>query len=367
MLLFNAALASMDRMDGINRYTIELLKRFDKNRFVFAANRRIIEAFQLKHYIEVPETLSAAGTKGTFSRLFWSLFKLPALVKKLSIELVYTPYTEGLFFSKVKQIVTVHDLLTQLYPECYPRLKYYFRFGVPILLRSSSLIIAISESTKKDVVHFYHPKTPVHVIYNGGNFEKQSVKPEVIAQMKGRFHLGEYLFFISENRPYKNLKNAVIAFSKLKNKDIGLAVAGKMGPFAAEFESLTRTLGIRSRVKFLGFVSDEDLKSLYAGAKALLFPSFYEGFGFPPLEAMAFGCPVIASRAASIPEVCGDAAFYISPEEPGDIAVAIDAMLSDKKMQKSFTEKGYERIGHFRWEKVVSEIMAEIERALSQK
>jgi len=176
--------------------------------------------------------------------------------------------------------------------------------------------------------------------------------------VRKRFGLKKYVLFVSENRAYKNLGNAIRGIAVTTG--LTLAVAGKTEGLNRDIVDLPKKLGIGERVKFLGFVSDADLKDLYASAEVFLFPSYYEGFGFPPLEAMAMGCPVVASDRASIPEVCGKAAVYIDPDSPPSIAAGLKRVTGDKKKRAELIKNGYLQVKKFDYEKTVRAIENEL-------
>jgi glycosyltransferase involved in cell wall biosynthesis len=361
MVLFNAMHVSTERMDGINRYSIEVLKRMDKKKTVFLANRKVIRKFGLRHAIVVPESLSSPGFKGNWKRLVYHLFDVPRIVREKHARVYYSPFQEGMPFANTRQVVTLHDLLTFHFPEVYPRLKYYFRWVLPLVLNSSARVIAVSEATKIDAEKIYRVRGKTVVIHNGCNFEvKKKITGKAAAKFRKGFGLERYVLFVSENRAYKNLKNAIIGFSRMKDPGLMLVVAGKTEGLNRDVVRLPGKLGITERVRFTGFVSDADLKGLYASAEVFLFPSFYEGFGFPPLEAMAMGCPVVASDRASIPEVCGKAAVYIDPDDPDSISGGLELVIGNKKKRAGLVRQGYLQVKKFDYRKAVEAIGREI-------
>lgn len=361
LVLFNAMHVSTSRMDGINRYSTEVLKRIRKKDMLFLANRKVIREFGLSNALVVPEELSSPGFRGNWARLLYNLFEVPKIVKENHVGVYYSPFQEGMPFANTRQVVTVHDLLTFHFPSVYPRLKYYFRWILPMVLRSSDRVIAVSNATKKDADRKFHISGKSVVVYNGCNFPvKKPASPAQAERTRKRFNLKKYVLFASENREYKNLYNAIAGIAKTRDPELMLAVAGKTEGLNSNVIRLPGELGIAGRVKFLGFVSDADLKDLYASAEVFLFPSYYEGFGFPPLEAMALGCAVVASDRASIPEVCGKAAEYIDPESPESIAAAVDRVTADKKRRAELVRNGYAQVAKFDYRDTVAAIEREI-------
>jgi len=182
-ILFNAMHISTDRMDGINRYSTEILKRFERKNVLFLANRKVIKKFRLSRALAVPEELSSPGFRGNWKRLVFNIFHVPVIVRENGIGVYYSPFQEGMPFANTKQVVTVHDLLTFHFPGVYPRLKYYFRWILPFVLRSSKRVIAVSEATKKDAEKIFRLRGKTVVIHNGCNF---SVRKTVRSRGRGK-------------------------------------------------------------------------------------------------------------------------------------------------------------------------------------
>jgi glycosyltransferase involved in cell wall biosynthesis len=176
---------------------------------------------------------------------------------------------------------------------------------------------------------------------------------QAVDDLRERHELNSYVLFLSVLSPQKNLEGVVRAYAALDRSDLRLAIAGREDGeyFQGVIRPLIRTLGLERRVAILGVVPGAALPGLYAAAEVFLFPSFAEGFGLPPLEAMACGTPVVASNRTSLPEVLGDSALLVDPGRIEDIAAAADAVLREPKLRQSLIKRGAERAGHFRWEK----------------
>jgi glycosyltransferase involved in cell wall biosynthesis len=170
-----------------------------------------------------------------------------------------------------------------------------------------------------------------------------------------------YILFVGTIQPRKNIAKLIEAVSLLKNKEIQLVVVGKKGWLWEEILAAPEKFKITDRIKFLDFVGNEDLPSLYKNAQCFVLPSLYEGFGLPVLEAMQFGCPVVTSNVSSLPEVGGDAAIYFDPESVDDMAEKIDKVISDEKLRAEMTEKGYNQVKKFSWEKTAKETLKVLE------
>jgi glycosyltransferase involved in cell wall biosynthesis len=170
-----------------------------------------------------------------------------------------------------------------------------------------------------------------------------------------------YVLAVSSLSPHKNFSAVVKAIELLGDSPFDVVIAGGQNPKVfSGGEGL-----LPSSVKYVGYVSDEELKSLYVHAFGFIFPSIYEGYGLPPTEAMACGCPVLAANAASIPEVCGDAALYFDPHNPADLAAALHRLMTDDQLRLSLKEKGLARAASMRWRDAAIELVSEIRRVLA--
>jgi len=261
--------------------------------------------------------------------------------------------------AKCPKVTTVHDLAIFKYPETFSpkgghNIVSNLRRKLAWVKRESRVIIAVSENTKKDIVKILDiPSEKIKVIYEAGDevFRKKSSLRSIENAKKKYGISGNYILAVGTLEPRKNLKRLIMAFSRVRrNSSLSLAIAGNAG-WGGELEGLQgKTLG----VKFLGYVPKEVLAPLYAGAQCFVYPSLYEGFGLPILEAMASGCPVVTSNISSLPEVAGEAAVLVDPENIEDIARGIKEAISKRK---ELIRKGFERARQFSWEKTASQTL----------
>jgi len=270
------------------------------------------------------------------------------------------------FFLKAPYIITVHDLIRYFDFKGYgtfihhPNHRDRFYLSLDYRgIKKAARIIAVSQTTKHDLVkHLGIPEERISVVYEG--VDHQLFKPT-----SRRLVNYPYLLYVGSEHPRKNFRQLIRAFFKLKTKcrfkDLKLVKVGKAGGPEAEFRKQTlhiiNELNIPRDVVFVDYVPEEDLPAYYSGAECFILPSLYEGFGFPPLEAMACGCPVIVSDAASLPEVTGDAAITVKPHDTSSLADAIEMVLTDKRLRQELVSKGLNHAQQFSWEKAARETL----------
>jgi glycosyltransferase involved in cell wall biosynthesis len=349
-MIINSVTLNRAGASGLNRYVEGLLRELllQPNTTAYTSLTELQASYNSQVNL-VSHSLSQPGTKANFRRFLWYQTKLPLLLRQQKADLFYSPVPEGMLFPVCKQIVTVADLVAVLFPEFMPVQKYYFRYILPRLLKASTAIVTISEATKRDVERHYAPvDKPIHVVYPSYDeqtfFARQSWEVEAV---KDKYGLDQFILSVGEMRPYKNIRRLIEAFSRVEAPQIKLAIVGKVNKLDPEIMQLPATLGITEKVKFLNYVSDQDLAALYSSARLFIFPSLYEGFGIPLLEAMACKCPIIASDSSSLPEVAGDAAIYCNPTDIDNIAQKIHDLSSNEVLRQSLITNGTERVKDF--------------------
>ena len=292
------------------------------------------------------------------------------LARRTGAELVHSVSSTAPAIGSFARVVTVHDLHYRVYPEAHFGVRALgMRALVPLAVRRAQRVIVPSESTRVDLLRF-----------TGARSERVDIVPYGIGQSPraggdagaGRELLGAgerpVALSVSAKRPHKNLARLIGALARIpKERRPLLALPGYPTPHEQELRELAAERGVAEDVRFLGWVSAEELDSLYAAADCFVFPSLYEGFGFPVLEAMARGVPVATSGRASLAEVAGDAALMFDPEDEGSIAEAIESLLGDESLRERLRAAGRERASGFTWERAADLTVAAYRRALDER
>ena len=295
---------------------------------------------------QTPNNLtSEQGLKGHLRRLLWTQFQLPKIYQNLKSQLLFSPIPEAPLYTNCRFVVTAFDMIPLRFPKRFSPLTTYHKYYTPEVFKQAEHIICISESTANDIIQFYqipsHKITPILLAGDNSHFQFLNLPTR------------NYFLYIGRQDPYKNLQRLITAFSALPNRnDYELWLAGPYDQrYSPLLEIQTQELGISHLVKFLNYVSYDELPIIINQALALVFPTLWEGFGLPVLEAMACGTPVITSNISSLPEVAGDAAILINPYNPGEITAAMQAIINDSELRKQLSEKGLKRANQFSWEK----------------
>jgi glycosyltransferase involved in cell wall biosynthesis len=352
---------SPEERSGLNRFVGEvvpsLAEACEEVRVFGSSPMPGAEVGGVFHRSGVPR-LGRSDFVGNAGRLVWHQTALPRAIRTNGIDVFYSPVTEGMVAPPVPQVVTVHDLLPLRFPDVYPRLRYYWRHVVPRILEASTAIIVDSQATAADLRDRFPSATaPISVVplWHARDvfFPRGTGDVEAVRR---RHDLGRYLLAVGETRPYKNIRRLIEAFSMIADRDVTLVVVGRISPRDPGVVDLPVRLGIGPRVRFLSGIRDEELAPLYSGCEAFVFPSLYEGFGLPPLEAMACGAPVIASSSTAIPEVCGPAAVYFDPTSAREMASAIGFVLAEAEERARLVDAGRRRAATFDRERAIGQI-----------
>ncbi|MEA3344762.1 MAG: glycosyltransferase family 1 protein, partial [Chloroflexota bacterium] len=279
----------------------------------------------------------------THLRLSWEMAQHPP-------DLLFVPAHVLPLLHPRRSVVTVHDLGFRFFPQAHRTLdRWYLEWSTRYHARAAAHLLADSEATKRDLIELYGvPPERITVVYPGRDESLQPVAdPDAIAQIKKRYGIGgEYILHIGTLHPRKNLAHLVEAFALLREglpqgSAWRLVLAGRKGWLYEPLFRRIAELGLEEEVIFTGYVPQPDLAPLLSGARCFAFPSLYEGFGFPVLEAMSCGTPVVCSNASSLPEVAGDAALLVDPQDTQAWAEAMERVLTDGELRRSLIQRGY--------------------------
>lgn len=261
-----------------------------------------------------------------------------------------------------KRIVSVFDFSFELYPQWHPeeRIKYFRKNFWKSIKKADRVVVPSNFIYNQAINQYGLEKKLLRVVYPGVDHEVfRECSAETTDIDINKYSLPEnFILFVGSIEPRKNLKNLLLAYQSLPDyikEKFKLVLVGFSGWKNREIMEILKKH--KDNIIYKGYVSERELAYIYNRASLFVFPSFYEGFGLPPLEAMACGCPVLVSNRASLPEVCGDAAVYCEPDEPESIAEAMYKVLEDEELRKSLIIKGKERAKFFRWDKTAREIL----------
>jgi glycosyltransferase involved in cell wall biosynthesis len=335
----------------------------------------LVEALKKHTGNNLELVLIKPDTEDDFStpqRFYWDQFTYPKKAKQAKVDLLHQPcFSAPLGFNK-PVVVTIHDIISLLFPETIPfASRMFYSKWMPFSYRKASQIITISESTKKDVVRVLGiPEEKITVIPLG--FDKKIQKrvgQQMIAKVKEKYKLPEnYLLHIGTLEPRKNLDFLIDVFSGVMqhNENLGLVITGKKGWYYEGLFEKVKDLSLQKRVIFTGYIDEQDKAAIYQGARIFTFPSIYEGFGLPPLEAMAAGVPVISSDTSSMPEVIGDAGVLISPYDKEAWEKAIIEVDANEKLRNEMIAKNAMQVEKFSWDKTAEKTIEIYSKVLNE-
>ncbi|NMF85915.1 glycosyltransferase family 1 protein [Nodosilinea sp. P-1105] len=324
---------------GLAVYALNLIQHLPQD------NSRILCDRPISNYPWLPSPAGAttdSGKWGHARRLGWTQFQLPRLYRQLGAKLLFSPVPEAPLWSACRSVVTVHDLIPLHFPRWGSPLTWYSRYYLPQVIRQAEHVICDSESTLRDIYHFFGAPpgqtTVVPLAYDASHYRFLDLPRQ------------PYFLYVGSHYTYKNLERMIAAFAQVSLRETKLLIAGAPDPrYTPSLQRQAEALGVGDRVQFLAYVPYDDLPRLINQAIALVFPSLWEGFGLPVLEAMACGTPVITSNLASLPEVAGDAALLIDPYNVGELTEAMNAVSRDRPLWLRLQQAGLNRARQFSW------------------
>lgn len=340
-------------MGGIGRYAYNLLKQYAE---IDARNEYVC----LFTHLSPPEPLRLPPRfalrifeAGMIDERFDQTV-LPTVLEEEDVDVYHNPtFAVPLVRTRARTVATIHDVVFRRHPELVePRLRDYLDAATRRACRGADRLVTVSEFSRAEIADLYGvPADRIETIHNGiappglpteaGTPAKAGARPSRDVREVGLLP-GGYILYVGSIEPKKNVDLLVGAFGMMRRNGLTLALAGSPGPGGREPPR-------RADVRVLGYVEEEMLEALYAGALAFVYPSRYEGFGFPPLEAMARGVPTIVSDASSLPEIVGDDAIRVGPDDAAGLAAAIERLAGDEALRRELGERGRRRAAGFQW------------------
>ncbi|ADV46667.1 glycosyltransferase family 4 protein [Nitratifractor salsuginis] len=346
ILFVNSRFLSQE-ITGVQRFSIELsrsLKRILGEKVQFIAPKNIIHSHIAKE-LNIIEF-------GIFTGHLWEQIDLPIFLRKHNSPMLLNLGNTAPIFYKNKTS-TLHDVAYEKFPDTFNwKFKTFYKFAIPHILKSSIHIFTVSKFSKKEIEELYKiDSNKINIVYNAIN---EIFKPIKIKNNQ------RYILGVSSLNNQKNFHSMIDAFNQIADKNIKLYLVGGINRNFASTKLLDE-IDKNQNIILKGRVDDKELVELYSNATCFVYPSLYEGFGIPPLEAQACGCPVICSNAASLPEVCSDSVVYFDPYNVQDIKDKIELVLYNEELQNELRRKGFENIKRFSWEKSANKIIEIIE------
>lgn len=352
---------NLAKIDSQNKYLL----------FTDIINTTILRSIVVKLKIENKNNFEIIPLKCP-NKFVWNIWTLPNYLRKNPADIYLTQYITPFFVSKsIKIMAIVHDISFNFYPGFIKKTDLFFlKILIPLSLKRADKIIGVSRFTAEEIKKYYDiGENKVAWIHNAvsKDFLCQDTSPEKIFSVKKKYNLpNDYILYIGTLQPRKNIPVLIKAFAKIKN-EIGakLVIAGGRGHNSdPRIDKIVFKLNLKNDVFFPGFIDEEDKAALMKGARIFCFPSLYEGFGIPILEAMSVGAPVIASDIPPHREIAGDAVRFFNPERPDELADQIQKLLNDDNLREILAQKGRLQAQNFSWEKTAGD-MANIFNSLT--
>ena len=320
-----------------------------------------------RNYLEMDETTNILQVvlpdRNPALRLVWEQIMLPKLVKRYKIDLLHSLHYTSPFLLACASVVTIHDLTFFLFPELHKLSKrLFFPSVIRASARKADALITVSENTRQDSIRLLHvPEEKIFAVQLGVDEIFHPIKDNGLRRkIYQQYQLPEkFILYVGLVEPRKNLPLLIRSFRTLVEEGFShrLVIAGRLGWMYQEVFKQIETLGLEDRIKFTGYVPRQNLPIVYNLAELFVYPTLYEGFGLPVLEAMACGTPVVTSNISSLPEIVGNAGILVTPGEESALAEAMVKVLSDPKMQENLAEKGIRRSKNFSWKRTAKETL----------
>lgn len=368
----NTRLLLKGKLEGIGWFTYESFKRIvlshPEHEFYFIFDRKYDKEFIFAD--NVTPIVIGPQARHPILHYIWFERSIPRILKKINPDIFISPDSYLSLSSKYPDLIVIHDLNFEHFPKNMPRLNSkYYRYFTPKFAKKAKGIATVSEFSKNDIVKNYGiDPDKIDVVYNGSGEKFKPVSEVVKQETKQQFSNGsDYFVFVGALNPRKNLSNIFEAFDSFKamnQTNIKFVVVGEKMYWSGDIRSTYEKMKYSADVIFTGRLEPEELYKVIGSSIALVFPSLFEGFGIPIIEAFNAEVPVITSNVTSMPEIAGDAALLVDPENVEQIALALHNISSDNDLALSLIEKGRVRRRDFSWERTSENVWRSIERIL---
>lgn len=332
-------LQHLGQIDTVNRYHIYTTRGLDAAALGLPPN-----------FVVKPSRLPTINPR---VRIPWEQLFAPLLLRQSGADLFHGTLNVVPLACPIPSVVTIHDLAFIRFPQTFRAYnRIYLDLATRTTVRRATRILAVSEYTKREVVGLLGvPPERVLVTPNAARSHFRPPDPLALEQFRQRRNLPDrFVFYVGTLEPRKNLTTLLDAYSQVaRDHQAPLLIGGGKGWLYQPIFARLEELGLRDRVHFVGYIDEDELPLWYAAARVFVFPSIYEGFGMPPLEAMACGTPVVTANSASLPEVVGDAGLMVPPTDADALAEALLRLLRDDQLHAALRERGLQRAAHFSW------------------
>lgn len=364
-VFYDHQVTSLQDAGGVSRYYFELVRALSKmavqTEWLLGWNRSVLPVSSLRPLAHI----TSYGTSTTPGYFRYAMNEaLTCGIRSMAgrVDVYHATYQRVLPYVRNRAVVvTHHDSTPDRFPELFSDAAAIHR-RLEKVYACADRIVCISESSRADLIHYFGVDEDRTVVVHHGFSKLESVVGEPFISSPAKL---PYALYVGSRAAYKNFSTLLDALSLIRFGDLQLVVAGGGPLTASESEKIGR-LGLRSRVRVQPQPQDEELAALYRGASMFVYPSLYEGFGFPPLEAMYAGCPAVVSRTSALPEVCGGAAFYFDPHSAEALADLIDRMCTDEEFRISKRQLGFMQVKQYTWERTAAETLAAYRDALER-
>jgi len=354
----NTRLLLKGKLEGIGWFTYQTLERMVKNHpgheFIFFFDRPYDPSFVFAK--NVTPVVVPPPARHPILFYLWFDWSIPFMLRKYKADMFLSTDGQMSLYTKVPTCLVIHDLAFEHYPKhLVPSQRFYWRHFSPKFARKAKRIVTVSEFSRQDIAKRYHiPEAKIDVVYNGAHDAYKPLSWEEREKVKTQYAEGcEYFVFAGALHPRKNVVNllkAFVAFKKHHRSNMKLVIVGRMAWKFEELAEMREEMRFKDDVKWVGYMNVEELSQVIGGAYALVYASLFEGFGIPILEALQCNVPAIVSNTSSMPEVAGDAALLVDPNDVEDIAAKMGQIYKDEALRAKLIAAAPAQVAKFNWD-----------------